>query len=388
MLRVALPIVVYTLTGSAPGTAAAFLVELAPGAILGPWAGRLADRVERRRLMVVVNLLQAAGLTPLLFVTAHSGLTVLYAVILLQSGLSTLFEPAKNALLPTVLPAGRLVSGNALIGLGAAIGRLAGGPLGGLLVAAGDLRTIAVADAATFVLAAGLIAFAPSGQAAADRPVKPASAAVVPSGRRGGFSARVRFALAVTFLDQVGQGIFVVLFIVFVSRRLHGGASEIGLLRGVQAVGAVAAAVALGTVRRAPSPVRLTMAAALVFGVLSLLIWNGPAVTTAAAVYVILFIVVGAPGVVMQTGLISFLQRSSDEGERGRIFGALIVAENCGQAAGIIAAGVLTASVGLMGMLDAQGTLFLLAGGLAAFGLAGHRRSGRPSLRKAVPWTN
>jgi len=66
----------------------------------------------------------------------------------------------------------------------------------------------------------------------------------------------LRRALALTFFADIAQGIFVVLFIVFVARRLHGGAGETGLLRGVQALGAIAAGLMLATVGRrgAPAP--------------------------------------------------------------------------------------------------------------------------------------
>src|SRR5262249_32586051 len=117
MLLVALPIVVYGLTGSAVGTSIAFLVELAPGVVLAPLAGRLADRADRRLVMLVVTLLQAFALLPLLLVHGHSGLALLYAVILVQAVLVTLFDPAKNALLPALLSDDQLVSGNSLIAL-------------------------------------------------------------------------------------------------------------------------------------------------------------------------------------------------------------------------------------------------------------------------------
>jgi MFS family permease len=68
MLLVALPIVVYGLTGSALGTSIAFLAELAPGILLAPVAGRLADRADRRRLMLTITTLQALSLLPLLLV--------------------------------------------------------------------------------------------------------------------------------------------------------------------------------------------------------------------------------------------------------------------------------------------------------------------------------
>jgi MFS family permease len=382
MLLVALPIVVYGLTGSAIGTSAAFLAELAPGVILAPLAGRLADHADRRRVMLTVTLLQAAALLPLLAVHGRSGLAIVYAVIVVQASLSTLFDPAKNALLPTLLESDQLVSGNSLIALNTAIGRLAGGPLGGILLAAGDLRTIVVADALSFLAAAALIARLP---ARATDPARPAARPARPVRRARGLPLAlrrpvVRRGLTVAFVAEVAQGIFVVLFILFVARRLQGGAGEIGLLRGVQAVGALGAGIALSLVRHGRRPWLLAAAGALVFGVLDLTIWNAPSVTTAIAVYVGLFAVAGAPGVVMETGLITGLQIASTDAERGRVFSALTFVSNAGEAVGMLAAGSLTASLGLMGLLNAQGGLYLAAGALAVWLLA---RPERAALARA-----
>lgn len=383
MLLVALPIVVYTQTGSTLGTSAAFLAELAPGVLLAPLAGRLADRVDRRSLMLGLTLLQALALAPLLLVHGRSGLALIYAVIVVQASASALFDPAKNALLPSLARVEQLVSANALVGLGAAAGRLAGGPLGGLLLAAGDLRTIVVADAATFLLAAALIA---RGRPHARRttPAAPSGAAPPPAAPSGFLAAlhqgRVRAALLVAFCAQVAQGIFVVLFIVFVARRLGGGPGEIGLLRGVQAIGAIAAGLLLATSRRRPGPAGLVAAASGAFGVISLLVWNAPLVSTGLALYVAMFVLVGAPGVAFETGLLSVLQTASAPDERGRVMSAAGLAESAGQAIGMLAAGVLTGPLGLALTLDLQGALYLAAGGLALVLLAGPSRALRASL--------
>lgn len=55
LLLIALPVVVYDLTGSALGTSLAFLVELAPGIVLAPLAGWCADRWDRRRMLVALS---------------------------------------------------------------------------------------------------------------------------------------------------------------------------------------------------------------------------------------------------------------------------------------------------------------------------------------------
>jgi MFS family permease len=379
LLFIALPIVVYRQTGSALGTSFAFLALLAPAIALAPLAGRLADRCDRRRVMLIVCGLQALSLLPLLLVGDHTGLPIVYAVIVVQSALSTLFDPAKNALLPALVGRDQLVSANSLVALNEGVARLVGGPLGGLLLAAGDLRTIVVADAASYALAAVLIARLPRTRRVRATPGADANADQSPVRFLTVLHHRpIRRALALTFFADIAQGIFLVLFIVFVGRRLHGGAGETGLLRGVQALGAIGAGLMLATVARRGAPVRLMAGAALAFGAISLLVWNLPALTTAPAVYAVLFAIVGAPGVVMGTGLISFLQQAGDSSEHGRIFGALGLADNAGEAVGMIAAGVLTGPLGLGAILDLQGAIYLVTGLVAARALQGATRRAPP----------
>jgi MFS family permease len=372
LLFIALPIVVYRLTGSALGTAFAFLAQLGPAIVLSPWAGRLADRHDRRRLMLIVCGLQAASLLPLLLVHGRGGLPIVYGVIVAQSALAALFDPAKNALLPALVGPDQLVSANSLVALNAGAARLLGGPLGGVLLAAGDLRTIVVADAASYLIAGLLIARVPS-----IRPHRPAARAA-PARFLAVLRHRpVRRGLALAFGAAIAQGIFLVLFIVFVAQRLHGGAGETGLLRGVQAVGAIGAGLAMSVLPARRAPVRLMAGAALAFGAISLLVWNLPALTSSPAVYALLFAVVGAPGVVMSTGLISFLQQAGERAEHGRIFGALGLADNAGEAVGMVAAGVLTGPLGLGALLDLQGAIYLAVGLVAVRALAGAARRTR-----------
>lgn len=367
MLFVALPILIYTRTGSALGTSLAFLIELAPGIVLAPLAGMLADRWDRRRTLLAMSVLQALALLPLALTSVP--LWVLYAVILVEAILSAMFDPAKNALLPGLLAPAELISANALIAINQSAGRLVGGPLGGLLLATGQLHLIATADAVTFLLAAVLIA-----RVKARPPVaSPSPGNRVRLPRHPGIglltvlrSQEFRPGLLVAFTAQIAQGIFMVLFVLFVAQSLHGGATEIGLLRGVQAIGALAAGLLLSLLSSQLSPARLTAWAAACFGVLDLLVWNLPVFSTATAFYVALFILVGAPGSALVTGLISWLGLGAREHQRGRVFGALVLADNAGQAIGMLAAGLLTPVLGLLSMLDLQGSLYLAAGAAAA----------------------
>lgn len=368
LLFIALPIVVYQLTGSAFGTSLAFLVELLPGIVLAPLAGWCADRWDRRRVLVVVCCLQAFALVPLLVVHARAQLPLIYAVILVEAALTTLFEPAKNALVPSLVRAGDLVSANSVIGLGQNLARLAGGPLGGVLLAAGGLRIVVTADLISYLVAAviiGRIAASASNQATVphDRRRLPGRGAYQSMLR----SRRLRGALLATLVSQIAQGIFVVLFILFVAQRLHGTVSEIGLLRGVQAVGAIAGGVILVVIARRYSPGTLAAGAAIAFGAVDLVVWNASLLSTNTALYVGLFIVIGAPGIVLGTGLISALQLDTHDTNRGRVIGAFGLTSNLGQAVGMVAAGLLAAPLGLLSILNTQAVLYLAAGGIAAW---------------------
>ena len=102
LMFIALPLVVLQLTGSAFGTSIAFLLELAPPVLLAPLVGRLVDRLPGRGVMVAALLAQAGSLLPLLAVHDRSDLPVVYGVIVAQATFATVFEPAKNAMLPTL----------------------------------------------------------------------------------------------------------------------------------------------------------------------------------------------------------------------------------------------------------------------------------------------
>ncbi len=378
LLLVSLPILVYRYTGSALGTSIAFLVELVPPVALAPLAGSIADRFDRRRTLMLVSAAQAVALTPLLLVHGRAGLPVVYLVVIAQAALASVFDPAKSALLPMLVDSDQLVSANSLVGLNQNVGRLIGGSLGGLLlVVGGGLPTIVVADLISFLVAAALIAMLPRHEPP-DPPEELDAHEPAPTGWSATLADhRVRGGLAVLAVASVAQGMFVVLSIVFVVHVLDGGSGEIGLLRGVQAIGAIAAGLALSATTRIRAGT-LTAWAAASFGLLDLAIWNAPNLTRAEPLFVALFIGVGAPGLALVAGLTTAVQQATGPGQRGKAFAAMGVSMAVGQAVGILVAGGLGDSVGVVTLLNIQGTLYLLAAGIAARWLR-TRRSERQS---------
>ena len=157
LLLIALPVYVLQLTGSALTTSTVFLLELAGALAASPLAGVLADRWDRRRLLIGASLTQAALLLPLLAVDGRGTLWIVYLVTAAQAVLSTANDPVRQALLPAALGPAELAPAAAQLGIAANLARLVGGALGGLLLQAYGLTGVVLADAGTFVLAALLL---------------------------------------------------------------------------------------------------------------------------------------------------------------------------------------------------------------------------------------
>lgn len=381
LLMIALPLFVLDLTGSTLVTATVFALELVPTLLVGPIAGVLVDRYERWTLMSGVATAQALCLLPLFAVDSAADLWIVYAVVVVESVLGTIIEPARNAVAAGLVPAGDLMAMNGLLGTTSSIARLVGGPLGGLIFGLAGLNGVVIADAATFVLAAVLLV---------PWPIRPAPSTVADTvetvtgtARKAGttsvgvfrgwleglnFVARspmLRRLMGVVACMALAQGAFVVLFVLFVIRDLGGSASDVGILRGVQAIGAIVAGGLLGLLIRRMTATRLLAASLAAFGALSLATWNLPVLTTTFSVYVGLFIAVGFPGLASMTGLMTLLQGHSVDSNRGRVMSTFFAVYGGVQALGMIVAGTVGSGAGLTVTLQVQGALYLAGAGLA-----------------------
>ncbi len=389
MLFIALPLFVLDLTGSPLVTASVFALELVPTVVAAPFAGVLVDRLDPWRLMPAVATLQALALLPLLAVGSERELWIVYAVVVVESVLSTVIEPCRSTTAAGLVPAGDLAGLNQVFGMLSSAARLAGGPLGGLVLGLRGIDGVVLADAATFAVVVALLALrpprAPAGARRAGARVRLvrdwAEGLAVVSG-----SPVLRRTLVVVALASLAQGAFVVLFVLFVVRDLGASEADVGVLRGVQAIGSLAGGVLLTAAIRRTDPGRLLSVSLAVIGVLSLLTWNGPRVTTAFAVYVALFVAVGGPALTTMTGLLTLIQTHAAPAVRGRVLSTVFAVLGGVQALGMMVAGLVGTGAGLTAALEVQGGLYLTAA-LVARRLAGGegRRSAAPERTRVRP---
>jgi MFS family permease len=130
-------------------------VRVVPGMLLAPIVGAFIDRFDRRSMMIVADLIRLACVGGMI---AAPTIPVIYGLSFVLAIGTTLFEPAKLAAIPQIVPSQELTEANAL-DRSSAGGVLVVGPVAGAaLFAAFGLEMTLLVDAATFVLSAGFVA--------------------------------------------------------------------------------------------------------------------------------------------------------------------------------------------------------------------------------------
>jgi predicted MFS family arabinose efflux permease len=290
-----------------------------------------------------------------------------YVAVVGQALLTQVNNPANVAVIPRLVRRDQLTAANAALAASTSLARLVGAPLGGLLVAVSGLRSVVLVDLASFLAVAVAITFVradtdpvPDAQGETDDP-HPIRTGLREINRR----PVLRGVVSIGAISQIAQGGFVVLFVVFVVDRLGRDGTEVGIIRGTMAMGAVVGAVLIARLADRVDPLRLIVAGFIGMGVVSIVFWNAPRFSEALWIYILLFALSGIPGSALSVGIITTVQTQSPPGVLGRVVGVMRSVESIGQAAGSIATGILVDVVPLTTLLDAQAFVYIVCGLLA-----------------------
>jgi MFS family permease len=128
-------------------------LQFLPSLVLGPWFGAVADRHDRRRLLILAE--SGLGLVALAYAVASAAdvltLPVIYVLAATWGVINALDTPARRALLPALVPPERAASASALAGTVLLLGMTAGSALGGALAATTGVTAAFAVNAASFL---------------------------------------------------------------------------------------------------------------------------------------------------------------------------------------------------------------------------------------------
>ncbi len=317
---IALPLLAVSLTDSPALVAGVTIASRLPWLLFALVAGALADRLDRRRTMILVQLGRVAllGGFAAAILAGQATIWLLYAVGFLLGVLETIFDTAAQAIVPNLVARDRLESANGrLLAAEFTMNQFVGPPVGGLLAAAG-LATAFGAAAAGFLGGALLLA----GLAGTFRPERSGPPTRMHSEIREGIAFlaghRLLRTLAIVIaLLNLAQGAVFSLLVLYAVAPGPMGLSEFGfgLLLGVNAVGSVTGTLVAQRVERALGKPNLLLVCvlALAAGNIALALTTNPFVI--GATYAIGGVFLGSFNVAYQ----SLRQRLAPDRILGRV---------------------------------------------------------------------
>ena len=341
------------LTGSAALASLVLVLQSAPFFFASPIAGVLADRLDRRRLMVTADVLRAGAALTFLLVRDPSMLWIALLATAAISALSAFFEPTSSAALPNLVDEADLPVANVLLGSAWGTMLACGAALGGLVAVAFGRDAAFLMDALSFAISAALIVGirrsfgGASAQARsapdAQEPTDGVMAAIVEALALARRSRRIAAFLLAKSTFGVGSGV-ILLLAVFGSSIFQAGDVGIGILFAARGLGALLgpflARAAFGFDDRGLI-VGIGVAFFLFLGSY-LLLPLAPGLAVAAGLVFVAHVGGGAQWTLSTTGL----QRATPDAVRGRIFSVDYGLVTLVATVSIIVAGAVTSAFG------------------------------------------
>jgi MFS family permease len=359
---VAIPFQLYKLTGSNFAVGALGIVELVPLVFFGLYGGALADHVDRRRLLVVTGVAQAA-LTAVLLVNAfldEPRLWVIYTVSALLAAAQSLQRPSKEALEPRTVRHDQITAASALSSLGVQFGLLAGPAVGGVLVATVGVGWCFVVDVSGLVVATMLYAFV--------RPYPHVGETTPPSlrGIREGLAYALRRRdLLGTYLVDIAAMLMAMPVVLFpaLAEDVFRHPELLGLLYTAETIGSMVATATSGWSSRVRHHGRAIVLAATAYGAAIALAGLAPSIGLAVA----LFAVAGAADMISGIFRSTIWNQTIPDAMRGRLAGIEMLSYSLGPLGGQVRAGVVADAWSVRGSITSGGALCVV--GVAATAL-------------------
>jgi MFS family permease len=359
---VAVPFQVYALTGSALAVGLLGIVQAVPLIAGSLGGGAIADRFDRRRVLLVTQL-GLAACSGLLAAGAFMGkppLLAIYAVVGVAALVGAVDSPTRTAIIPNLVGRDRLAGALSLNIVLFQTTLVAGPAIGGLVIAHLGLPEAYSVDVVTF--SAALIAVAllpPQGHAATERE-RPIAAIV-----RGLSFTRRQPILIGTFAMDLAAMIFGLpraVFPVLAANTFHAGAQGLGLLYAAPGFGAVVAALSSGPTARSRRLGRII--------VVSIAAWGVAVITFGFArslwIALLLLAIAGAADSFSAVCRSTIMQRIAPDELRGRLTSLYFMVVAGGPYLGDVETGVVANAFGAEVAIVTGGALCLVGLGAAA----------------------
>lgn len=360
---ITLLVLIQRLTGSTVALAGLLVSMALPTLVFGTLAGVYVDRFDRKKAMLVSDLLRAAAVLCFLFVRSEELVPVIFAIAFVQASIGTVFNPARNAFLPAVVGTDYLLAANSVSQTSRIIFNLLGTGAAGVLAAVGEsLGPAFIVDSATFFASFLLISRIRTSGASKKDGAESKVWADMQEGFRVMISSRpLRAVLISLSVTMLGLGAVNVLFVPFIIDDLVVSEAFLGAIEASQVAGLVISGTLVAVLASRLRPSHLVS-----IGLVTVGIFVG-AISEADAVWqvMVLLLFVGLSVGPVQAGANTLSQTLIEDSLRGRVGGAVSTLISAANITSMGLAGVAAAAIGTRNVFLVAGSLVALSGLLA-----------------------
>lgn len=357
-----LPLLVFQLSGSAVSLGITFALFGLPHLLFGLLIGAWVDRVDRKRVMIVVDILSAIIVAA---VPAGAALGVLsigliYAVAFLSATLSIFFQAAQFAAIPSLVDRGEFVAANGRIQASFSAATVAGPLLAGALLVFVPLERLLLIDSATFLVSAVMLALIARRFDTGPRAVASSLRADVAEGLRYVLRHPVLRSISVmmALINFVGVTAYAQL-VLLAKQRFGASDAQIALLFAADGAGVVLLSLAAGPLRRRWSFANVALGALMLNGLLTIALAYAPVYSAA----VVLAALGSGLGILFNINSGSLRQAIVPQHMLGRIITIAMVLAWSANPLGATLGGIVVERVGDVSSVYAVigGAIFLIA---------------------------
>lgn len=362
-------IVVSQLTQSTTALAGITIAIALPQLIFGLLAGVFVDRWDRKKIMIISDIIRGVLVMGLLLVRRPEDVWIFYVLGFLQAAVGTLFDPAKGAMIPHLMEKDMLLAANSLSQTTRVLTGVLGTALAGILVAAtGNTGTVAfLLDSLTFFVSAFFIArimTRVSGNTKHEKVEIKSIMGELSQGVKYIFSRSMLLAVMVVLsVTMLGIGAVNVLFVPFLTNILSTPTEALGMIEAAQVLGMILGSILIGNFAAKISPRILIPAGVLLLGIF---IGLSGAIPSLGWFYPIIFMV-GFSIAPVNAATSTLMQKLVPDELRGRVGGAMNTVITLASLISMASAGILGDQIGIRMVFYISGGITIIAGLLAVF---------------------
>jgi MFS family permease len=372
LTSLALLILVNRLTGSTAALATMAIALALPRIIFGMLAGVYVDRYDRKRIMVISDLLRAVLVFGFVFISSADRIWLLYIFAFMQATVGAFFMPARTAYIPNIVPEDGLLSANTLSETSRIIFGLLGTTVAGVFIGSFDrIWPLFALDSLTFLVS--MVFILQIAAPGAERVVEKAGGAreILKSFKEGiSLVLRSRILMGILVgagVTMLGLGAVNVLLVPLVVNDLQISETWFGILEFSQTAAMVMSGALVAVLAARIKPTNIISAGLVGLGIAVVLL----APTVNVWQLMLILFLVGWIMTPLQASLTTLIQTSVSDDIRGRTSGAMGTLISTASVVSMAFAGVLGDVIGVRNVFVISGAIIVAAGIGSAFAFRG-----------------